>query len=66
MSKINDNHFGVNPKNNQWEYLGPKNKTKTKALQNMKDGKHASFWKKIHAKEPKKFSDMSGATKGDR
>lgn len=21
--KINDNDFGVNPKNSQWEYLGP-------------------------------------------
>ncbi len=21
-SKIKDSHFGINPKNNQWEYLG--------------------------------------------
>jgi hypothetical protein len=40
MSKINDKHFGVNPKNHQWEYLGPKKTgAKSSALKNKKETK---------------------------
>ncbi len=46
-SKINDSHFGVNPKNNQWEYLG---KPKTKKLEVKHSDEKHFFYRTMKSK----------------